>query len=161
MKQHLSAHLRSFGLVNRWPVISCVVWIALLGSILLAQSDASGSSNSGAAFAGMWKGVCQDGKPFILLTLRSASNEIVGTVSLGNVKLGNSAGDKGGACTVADPADREHSMAVTNAAVNGQKLTFEASRGPQVEMTLANENTAKLRFPGTPMEDVSFEIHKQ
>jgi hypothetical protein len=51
-------------------------------------------------------------------------------------------------------------MSIKNVAVDGQKLTFESSRGTQVEMILASEDTAKLRFPGTPMEDASFEIHK-
>lgn len=108
----------------------------------------------------MWKGVCQDKKPFVLLTLRSTSNKIVGSVSLGNVQLGNSGENKGGICTATDPANREHAIPIENATLDGRKLTFKASRGPEMEMILTSDDTAKLRFPGTPMEDVSFEVHK-
>ena len=81
-------------------------------------------------------------------------------MSLGNVSLGDSAGNKVGSCTATDPASRDHSTSIKDVVVDGQKLTFESSRGPQVEITLTSRDTAKLRFPGTPMEDASFEIHK-
>jgi hypothetical protein len=161
MKRFLSAQLRSGGsTINRRPLFLCVVLLGISSPVLLPQSDASGSVNNRAAFAGTWKGVCQDGKPFVFLTLRSTSSEIEGTISLGDVNLGNSAADKGGTCTATNPASRDHSMSIKNAAVDGQKLTFESSRGTQVEMILTSKDTAKLRFPGTPMEDASFEIHK-
>ena len=161
MKRCLSAHLSSCDFtIDLSPILLCVLLIAISAPLLWAQSDASGPSNAGAAFAGMWKGVCQDGKPFILLTLRSTSNEIEGTMSLGNVSLGDSAGNKVGSCTATDPASRDHSTSIKDVVVDGQKLTFESSRGPQVEITLTSRDTAKLRFPGTPMEDASFEIHK-
>jgi hypothetical protein len=161
MKRYLSAHLRSGGsTINLRPLLCCVVLLGISSPVLRPQSDASGHSNSRAAFAGMSEGVCQDGKPFVFLTLRSTSSEIEGTISLGDVNLGNSAGTKGGTCTATNPASRDHSMSIKNAAVDGQKLTFESSRGTQVEIILASEDTAKLRFPGTPMEDAAFEIHK-
>ena len=161
MKRYLSAHLRSGGsTINLWPLLFCVVLLGISSPVLRPQNDASGSFNNRAAFAGMWKGECQDGKPFVFLTLRSTSSAIEGTISLGNVDLGNSTGNKGGSCTATTPASHDHSMSIKNVAVDGQKLTFESSRGTQVEMILASEDTAKLRFPGTPMEDASFEIHK-
>ena len=51
-------------------------------------------------------------------------------------------------------------MPIENATLDGRKLTFKASRGPEIEMILTSEDTAKLRFPGTAMEDVSFEVYK-
>jgi hypothetical protein len=161
MKRYLSARLSSFdSTIHRSPMLLCVLLFAISGPLLRAQSDASGPSNAGAAFTGMWKGVCQDGKAFILLTLRSTSNEIEGTISLGNVSFAEPAGNKGGSCTATDPASRDHSMSIKDAVVDGQKLTFAASRGPQVEIILTSRDTANLRFPGIPMEEASFEIHK-
>jgi hypothetical protein len=156
MKRCLNSQLRNcISTVHLSPTLLCVLLIAISAPVLRAQSDAGG------AFAGRWKGVCQDGKAFILLTLRSTSNEIEGTVSLGNVSLENSAGNEGGTCTATDPASRDHATSIKDAVIDGQKLTFESSRGPQVEITFTSRDTARLRFPGTPMEHASFEIHKE
>jgi hypothetical protein len=161
MKRCLSAHLSNCdSTIDLTPMLLCVLLIAISAPLLRAQSDVSGPPNAGAAFAGMWKGVCQDGKAFILLTLRSTSNQIEGTISLGNVSLDDSAGNKGGTCTATDPASRDHSTSIKDVVVDGQKLTFESTKGPQVEIILTSRDTAKLRFPGTPMEEASFEIHK-
>jgi hypothetical protein len=50
-------------------------------------------------------------------------------------------------------------MSIKDATVDGQKLTFEASRGPQIEMILTGKDSAQIRFPGTALADASFEIH--
>ena len=81
-------------------------------------------------------------------------------MSLGNVSLADSGANKGGSCAVTDPASPDHSTSIKAALVDGQKLTFESSPGPQVEIILTSQATAKLRYPGTPMEQASFEIHK-
>jgi hypothetical protein len=151
MKLRRSAHLRS--------IIYCALLIGLLAPTLRAQSDASSSAKNRAKFVGMWKGVCQDGKPFALLTLRSASNRIEGTISLGNTVFGEPLG-KSGTCTVTDPANQEHSKAIKNAVIEDQKLTFETSSGQQVEMILATDNTARLEVMDSPMQDAVFEVHK-
>src|ERR1700677_3897422 len=105
MKRYLGAYLSNRGsTMDLLPSLIFVLLIAVLSHPLQAQSDAPGPSNAGAAFAGMWKGVCQDGRAFVLLTLRSTSNQIEGTISLGNVSLGDSAGKKSGTCTATDPA---------------------------------------------------------
>jgi len=109
----------------------------------------------------MWEGVCQDGKPLVLLMIGSISNEIEGTISLGNVNFGNSAGNRTGTCTATDPASRDHSMPIKNALVDGQKLTFESARGLKFEMVLTSGDSAALRFLSTPMEDAAFDIHKK
>jgi hypothetical protein len=82
-----------------------------------------------------------------------------GTISLGDVTFGHPAG-KSGTCTVTNPANREHSMAIKNAVIENQKLTFVASSGQQVEMILASDNTARLEVMDTPMQDAVFEVHK-
>lgn len=161
MKRYLRAHLsKHHSGIAPSPLLICVLLIAVLGPLLQAQTNASRPSNAGPAFAGMWRGVCQDGKAFVLLTLKSTSNEIEGTISLGNVSLGSSAENKSGTCTATDPASPDHSASIKDAVVVGQKLTFQSSRGPRVEIILTSRDTAKLSFPGTPMEDASFEIHK-
>ena len=104
--------------------------------------------------------MCPDGKAFILLELRSTVNKIDGSISLGNVSLANSGVNKGGSCTVTDPASPDHSAPINDAVVDGQKLTFASSRGQQVEVILTSQDTARLKFLGTPMEQTSFEIDK-
>jgi hypothetical protein len=142
MKRYLNAHLSNRdSAIDPLPLLICVLLIAVLGPLLQAQTDASGLSNAGAPFAGRWKGVCQDGKAFVLLTLRATSNQIEGTISLGNVNLGNSAGNKSGTCTATDPASRDHSTSIKDAVVDGQKLTFQSSRGLQVEIILTGRDT--------------------
>ena len=37
-------------------------------------------------FAGSWKGICEDGNPFILLTLRISEGSLIGEISLANMK---------------------------------------------------------------------------
>ena len=160
MKSHFSAFGSSCdSAVKLSSLLVCVLSIAASGPFLQAQSNAS-SSSSGTLFAGAWKGVCQDGKAFILLELRSTANKIEGSMSLGNVSLADSGTNKGGSCAVTDPANPDHSTSIKDALVDGQKLTFKSSPGPQVEIILTSQATAKLRFPGTPMEQASFEIRK-
>ncbi len=138
-----------------------VLWFSLMGplaSSLSAQVDAASSPNP-ALFAGTWKGVCQDGKPFVLITLRFVANKVEGTVSLGNIKLGEPAANGAGTCTSTTPATAEHSMPILSAMVDGKRLVFD-SRGPQLEMILTGDATAQLRFPSESMAASYFEIHK-
>jgi hypothetical protein len=158
MKSHFNAFRSDVdSAVKLSPLLVCVLLIAASGPLLQAQCN---GSNGGALFAGTWKGVCQDGKAFILLELRSTANKIEGSMSLGNVSLADSGANKGGSCTVTDPASPDHSASIKDAVVDGRKLTFESSRGQQVEVILTSQDAAKLKFPGTPMERTSFEIHK-
>lgn len=127
MKPRLCVHLRNCGRSNStlWLLLACVVLIGASGTILRAQAHPSSPSNNSAAFAGSREGTCQDGKPFVLLTLRPTTDDIEGTISLGNVNLGNSPENKGGTCTTTDPASPGHSMPIKHALVDGQKLTLE------------------------------------
>lgn len=160
MKPSPEIELQSIGSTANIRSIFCsVLLILLLIPVLRAQNQASNPAANKAAFAGMWKGVCQDGKPFALLTLRAAANRMDGTMSLGNTVFGNPSG-KTGTCSVTDPANEEHSKAIKNAVIEGQKLTFETSSGQQVEMILASDKTARLEVMDTPMQDAIFEIHK-
>ncbi len=151
--------LRTIGQIS--SLRSTLCWIlatCLLVPVLLAQSNASGLNKNQAEFAGTWKGVCQDGKAFILLALRPGSSGLEGTVSLGNFSFGDPDGSKG-TCTVADAADPKHSKVIHDASVEGQKLTFDTFSG-RVAMELTGEQTAKLWLLGTPEADSFFEVRK-
>jgi hypothetical protein len=158
MKSLFSAFGSSCDSPVNLPLV-CVLSIAASGSFLQAQSNGS-SSNSDTLFAGAWNGVCLDGKPFILLDLRSTANKIEGSMSLGNLSLADSGASKGGSYAVTDPTSPDHSTSIKDALVDGQKLTFESSPGPHVEIVLTRQHTAKIRFPGAPMEQAWFEISK-
>jgi hypothetical protein len=161
MKWYFRAHLsKRYSATNLFPLLPGVLSLVASGALLCAQIKATSASSSGAPFAGIWKGVCQEGKAFILLDLKFVSNKIEGSVSLGNVSLGDPGSVKSGTCTVTDAATRDHSTSIKDAVVDGPKLTFDSLPGPQVEIVLTSPDIGKLRFPGTPMETASFEIHK-
>ena len=60
-------------------------------------------------FAGTWKGICADGKPFVLLALRVTGSDVTGTISIGNIK-----GDEGQCATLVDPPSPDQAMKVTD-----------------------------------------------
>jgi hypothetical protein len=145
--------------IRQSSVLACVLLLSPIHPTLAAQTNTQASVNP-PSFAGTWKGLCNDGKPFVLLTLSPSSNQIEGTISLGNVKFGSSTVSHTNSCTVADPADPGHSMPIRNAALDGSKLTFDYARGQQIEIDLTRQGTARLRFLGTPYEESSFLIDK-
>lgn len=71
--------------------------IALLSPLLLLQivvaSAFADPDDSLSKFVGTWKGTCQDGRMFIVLTLQLKQDQLDGTVSIGNMH-----GDDEGAC---------------------------------------------------------------
>jgi hypothetical protein len=145
--------------ITRWSALVCMLLLSPMHPTLTAQTKAPTSVNR-SSFAGTWRGLCDDGKPFVLLTLSPTSNQIEGTISLGNVKFGSSTVSNSNTCTVADPADAAHATTIKNAALDGSRLTFEYSQGQQIEVDLTHPGTAKLRFLGTPYEETSFVINK-
>lgn len=159
MKQHLERCLRGLGSERIvWATVLCLGSVGPLVCNLSAQADAAALPNP-TVFAGTWKGVCQDGKPFVLITLRFVANKVEGTISLGDIHLGNPATNGAGTCTATTPANAEHSMPILSAMVDGKRLVFD-SRGPQLEMILTGETTAQLRFPSESMAASYFEIRK-
>ena len=128
---------------------------------LSAQSDTARPANAptAASFAGTWKGVCQDGKPFVLITLRFVANKVEGTLSLANVKLGDPAANGAGACTATDPVTADHSIPILRTMIAGNRLVLD-SQGPELEMILTGESTAQLKFPGESTAATYFNIRR-
>ena len=140
-------------------IILCRGWIGPLQPELRGQIMAGAAPTPAASFAGTWKGVCRDGKPFALITLRFAANKVEGTVSLGNVDLGSPTPNGAGTCTARDPATADHSMPVLRTMIAGNRLILD-SRGPELEMILTGEGTAQLKFPSESMAASYFEIRR-
>jgi hypothetical protein len=113
-----------------------VIWFSALTAVTVVVVIASaggwflGSVRAGSSpMAGEWVGRCQDGKPFVRLTLTPAVGGYGGTISLGNVKVTSAPAAAEGTCTVKDPPSPEHSLKITKASVTGQLLTIDSANG--------------------------------
>jgi hypothetical protein len=115
----------------------------------------------GSPMAGDWVGMCQDGRPFVMLALRPAVGGYDGLISLGNVKITSEAGDAHGSCTVNDAASSEHSMKIVKASVAGGILTFDSEHGQEYEMRMVGNDTAQLRFVGTNRDESWFLLRRR
>jgi hypothetical protein len=124
----------------------------MLCCVQLAPVKAEGVLSS---FAGNWRGICQDGKPFVVLTLKVDGNDLVGDISIANMS-----GDNGQCVAVTDPPSPEHAMKISGATLAGPILSFRASSHAQFTMALDDAKTAKLRFLGTPVEDSPWRLTK-
>jgi len=131
--------------------------IALLSPLLLLQvvlaSAFAHPDDSLSKFAGTWKGTCQDGRTFVVLTLQANQDQLDGTVSIGNMH-----GDDEGACMlVTAPPVPEHAQKVGHAAVANGVLSFHGSQRPDGTPTLfelkqTEEGKADLKLLNTPVE---------
>ena len=131
--------------------------IALLSPLLLLQivvaSSFANPDDSLSKFAGTWKGTCQDGRTFVVLTLQVNQDQLDGTVSIGNMH-----GDDEGACMlVTAPPVPEHAQKVSHAAVANGILSFNGSQRPDGTPTLfelkqTEEAKADLKLLNTPVE---------
>ena len=110
--------------------------------------------------AGDWVGICQDGKPFLLLKLTPATNGYTGSISLGNAKITSPPSATNGSCTVNDPASPEHAMKIARAWMAGETLTLDSDRGQEYEMRLTGNDTAKLRFIATNRDESWFALRR-
>lgn len=108
-----------------------------------------------SSFVGTWKGICADGKEFVILTLSQNGADIGGTVSLANMQ-----GDEGQCATVVDPPSPEHAMKIRDAQLRGTVLAFKGSQHAEFEMTIAGTESARLKFLRTPVEDQPWELKK-
>ena len=129
---------------------------ALVASV--SPPDFSGSrvcqpNDSLSKFAGTWKGTCQDGRTFVVLTLRLNHDQLDGTVSIGNMH-----GDDEGACMpVTAPPVSEHAQQISHAAVANDVLSFTGSQRPDgsfthFELRQTDEDKAGLKLLNTPVE---------
>lgn len=131
--------------------------IALLSPLLLLQiglpSALANPDDSLSKFAGTWKGTCQDGRTFVVLTLQVNQNQLDGTVSIGNMN-----GDEEGACMlVTAPPVAEHAQKISHAAVANGVLSFNGSQRPDgsptfFELKQTEEGKADLKLLNTPVE---------
>ena len=135
--------------------VTVVVVVAAAGGWFMGAVRAGGSS-----MAGDWVGRCQDGRPFVRLTLRPAVGGYGGTISLGNVKITSQPGAAEGSCVVNDEPSPEHAMKIAKAAVAGEVLTLDADHGQEFEMKMTGGDSAALRFVGTNRDESWFVVRR-
>lgn len=108
-------------------------------------------------FQGTWKGVCADGKDFVVVILTQIeAGGLGGTVRLANMR----GGDDGQCATVVDPPSEKHALAVTDAKLSGSTITFRGGKRTEFAMSLQNGMDAHLRFIGTASEDHPWKLRK-
>jgi hypothetical protein len=108
-----------------------------------------------SSFVGTWKGVCADGKEFVVVTLNQNGADISGTVSLGNMQ-----GEDGQCATVVNPPSPQHAMKISDAQLRGTLLAFKGSQRAEFEMTIVDTESARLKFLRTPVEEKPWELKK-
>ena len=131
--------------------------IALLSPLFLLQilvAPAFANPNDSLSkFAGTWKGTCQDGRTFVVLTLRLNQEQLDGTVSIGNMH-----GDDEGACMlVTAPPVPEHAQTISHPALANGVLSFNGSQRPDgsfthFELKQTEDGKADLKLLNTPVE---------
>jgi hypothetical protein len=149
--------------VNR-GMIPKILWASTLSQFLMAaflalphtaMAQASARPTQVSSFLGTWKGICADGKDFVIVTLNQNGSDVGGTVSIANTQ-----GQEGQCDTVLDPPSPEHAMKISSAQLRGTVLSFQTSRGPEFEMTIVGNEGALLKFLGTPVEDTPWQLKK-
>jgi hypothetical protein len=117
----------------------------------LAQKNEADAGLS--SFAGTWRGICQDGNPFVILSFKVTGSELVG-----DIRIANMSGDSGQCTRVVNPPSPQHAMKVTGARLEGKTLSFQGSPTAQFEMSLEGAAGARLKFLGTPVEDTPWQL---
>lgn len=116
-------------------------------ALLLLPQESSGSLKP---YLGSWKGVCADGKDFVVVSLRQGEDGALG----GTVQLGNMRGGEDGACvSVVDPPVEKHSLKVSDGKLDGPVLKFRGAKRMEFEMIVTGSDAARLKFIGTASED--------
>jgi hypothetical protein len=126
--------------------------VALPWAQLAQDKEPDENANS---FAGTWKGICQDGNPFVILNLKISGKDVTGDIAIANMN-----GDDGQCVSVIDPPTPEHAMKISDAKLEGKILSFQGSPKARFEMSLDGTQTAKLKFLGTPVEDTPWRLTK-
>src|SRR5579864_744076 len=107
--------------------------LAMLPLTLLVQSGAADQSLTD--FAGTWRGICQDGNPFVILTIRVNGGILAGDISIANMQGGN-----GQCATVTDAPTAEHAMKIDGAKC---KATFLVSKVQRRRTSRCHSSTLK------------------
>lgn len=127
--------------------------LAAFPTAVWAQSNAADQPL--ADFAGTWRGICQDGNPFVILSIKVSGGTLAGDISIANMQGGN-----GQCATVNDPPSPEHAMKIDGAKVQGNVFSFQGSPKARFEMSLVGGQNARLKFLGTPVEDTPWKLVK-
>jgi hypothetical protein len=117
----------------------------------LAQN--SGADEALSSFAGVWRGTCQDGNPFVILSIKVTGRDLTGDISMANMN-----GDNGQCATVIDLPSPQHAMKISGAKLEGKTLSFQGSPKARFQMSLTGAQTAKLKFLGTRVEDTPWRL---
>jgi hypothetical protein len=119
------------------------------------QAQNPGADASLASFAGTWKGICQDGNPFVILSITLSGRDLLGDISIANMH-----GENGQCETIIDAPSPQHAMKISGARVDGGILSFQGSEKARFEMSLSGAQAAKLKFLNTPVEDKPWQLVK-
>lgn len=127
----------------------------------LGIQQSNDTQNSLGRFAGTWEGKCQDGRTFVLLTLKQDSNRLNGTVSIGNMHGDN----QGGCMMVLAPPAPEHAQTIIGAEAKQNTLSFNGAKRPdgsypRFELTLTEKGEAQLKLMGSPVEVHPWQLAK-
>jgi hypothetical protein len=106
-----------------------------------------------SSFSGTWRGTCLDGNVFVILNLKVTEKDLAGDIGIANMN-----GDNGQCNTVIDPPGPAHAMKITGAHLDGKTLSFQGSPQARFEMSLAGDQSAKLKFLAMPVEDSPWEL---
>jgi len=96
-------------------VVTTAVLAAALPCILPAQNNTADQPL--VDFAGTWRGICQDGNPFVILSIKVSGGALAGDITIANMQGGN-----GQCATVIDPPSPDHAMKIDGARVRVRNL---------------------------------------
>lgn len=91
-----------------------------LAQTQLAQTRGADEALSSVAWT--WSGICQGGKPFVILSLKVSGKDLIG-----EIRIANMTGDNGQCASVIDPPSPQHAMKISGARVGGKTLSFQGS----------------------------------
>ncbi len=143
--------MKAFGFF-RLPATMALLVVALPWALLAQNGRADGSL---ASFAGTWKGICQDGHPFVILSISVSGNDLVGEISIANMH-----GENGQCETVTDAPSPEHAMKISSAKVEGGIFRFQGSEKARFEMSVMGAQAATLKFLNPSVEEKPWQLVK-
>jgi len=125
-------------------------------ALMLGQESVP-ATGSLKPFLGLWKGVCADGKDFVIVALTQSDDGALG----GTIRLANMRGGEDGQCaTVVDPPSEEHALRVSEGKIIGATLLFRGAKRREFEMTVTDAGKAKLIFTGTASEENPWKLER-
>lgn len=133
-------------------IVATIALLTVAGALLAQNGGADGTLSS---FAGTWRGICQDGNPFVILSITVSGKNLIGDISIANMQGGN-----GQCAKVIDPPSPQHAMKIDDAKVEGKIFSFQGSPKARFEMSVVDAQTARLKFLDTPVEETPWQLVK-